>query len=443
MTDERALASGRLAAEAAWQPWQVVDIDFAEPVPPLSARDAGGRTWGGAWILLRVFGEPVGSLQLAFEGGVPNQEAIAASVPDPVAFAIRDRLRAAGALPDYPQVRLPTVGCCPTEIPRYLARRQAVIASGPDVTAVVCTRDQPDGLARCLASLQKQKYPRTRLLVIDNASRTDATRSVVESSSGPFPVNYVYEPRPGLSNARNRSLQEVTTDLITWIDDDETADPDWLCEIVGGFMREPDAAAVCGVMVPGELDTLPQFWFEEYGGHSKGRGFTPTVFSPASRHVQSPLFPLPPFGTGGNMGMRVSVIDRLGGFDRALGTGTRTRGAEDTRALTDILLGGGTVLYQPTAVTRHFHRRNYEDFRRQLYGYGTALSAFYVSLLWDRPTLLLPLLRLLPRALRELRDPNGPRLGGISEQFPADVLREHRRGMVRGPFEYVRERLAR
>lgn len=425
----------------AWRPWLVADVDVAEPIARLSGTDEGGRPLGGAWILLRVFGEPVGSIQVPFQAAELSADAIAAAVPGSVKAAIWDRLHEA-CLTMGGDHAVPTTGCTPVRTPRYRRHQQEVVEHGPEVTAVVCTRDQPEGLARCLASLQAQSYPRTRVLVVDNAPTSDAARAVAQAGAGPFPVHYVVEPRPGLSNARNRSLAEVSTDLVAWIDDDECADADWLLEIAGAFRSVPDAAAVCGTMIPGELATQPQFWFEEYGGHSKGRGFTPARFSPATSRVQSPLFPLPPFGTGGNMAMRASVMWSVGGFDRALGAGTRTCGGEDTRALTGLLLQGATVLYQPTAVTRHFHRPHYEGLQRQLYGYGAALTAFYASLLWDRPSLLVPLLRLAPQAVRSFRDPAGPRLGTLTDQFPADVLREHRRGMLRGPIEYARERLA-
>ena len=68
------------------------------------------------------------------------------------------------------------------------------------------------------------------------------------------------------------------------------------------------------------------------GGHSKGRGFTPAVFSPDTARIQSPLYPLPPFGTGANMAFRPRVIERIGGFDTALGAGTPAMGSEDTLA---------------------------------------------------------------------------------------------------------------
>lgn len=427
-----------------WLPYRVLEIDLAEPVPPLRARDNSGRQFGGAWVLLRIFGEPVGSVVVPLDGRDISPATVVRRVPAWAASVVRERLRVVGVASREGE-GLPYTGCTPKRLPPFHLHRQTVLESGPAVTAVICTRDQPEGLAKCLASLQAQSYPRTSILVVDNASTTQASRAVAEASRGPFSARYVYEPRPGLSNARNRSLREVRTDLVAWIDDDEIADPHWLCAIVDGFLREPHAAAVCGVMVPGELETVDQYWFEEYGGHSKGRGFIPAVFCPETRHTHNPLFPLPPFGTGGNMAMKLSELNRLGGFDcgfdRALGAGTPTFGAEDTRALTEILLRGGTVRYHPTAVTWHFHRRDHEGLRRQLYGYGTGLSAFYTSLVWDRPLLALSLLRLLPRALRDLRDPEGPRLGSVTSEFPADLLREHRKGMIRGPVAYARTRL--
>jgi glycosyltransferase involved in cell wall biosynthesis len=429
--------------ESGWRSWQVVDIDLARPVPRLPANGDAIRAWGGAWILLRIFDEPVGSMLLPFEqeDAVIEPEDVVNSIPPAVAETIRDRLREAGVTVGQGQ-GLPVEGCEPVYTPHHLLRRQKAVESGPAVTAIICTRNEPRGLARCLESLQAQSYPRTTLLVVDNASSSDASRRAVEASSGPFDTKYAFEAAPGLSNARNRAIREISTDLVAWIDDDEIADPHWLTELVAGFVHNRDAAAVCGVIVPAELATLPQYWFEEYGGHSKGRGFIPAVFSPATRHLHNPLFPLPPFGTGANMSMTRTTLIKLGGFDPALGAGAPTFGAEDTKALSEVLLAGGKVLYQPSAVTRHFHRRDYEAFARQLSGYGTALTAFYTSLVWDHPNLLPALLRLMPRALRQFRDPKGPRLGSITATFPKEALLEHRRGMVRGPAKYARARIA-
>lgn len=420
-----------------WLPWSVLDIDVASGIPEIGRHRPDGSLVGGAWILVRAFDEPLGVLEIAFSDADLSPTDVRAAFPLDLEREIRRRL-ADAAFDPHAEIALD--GYTTDRQPAFLTDRDQVIADGPEVTAVICTRNQPAGLARCLTSLQRQSYPRLRIMVVDNASTSEESRVVTEESQGPFPVTYVFEANPGLSNARNRSMAEAVTDLLAWIDDDEVADPHWVAELVRGYRQSPSASSVCGVMLPGELETVAQAWFEEYGGHSKGRGFHPAEFSPATSSQQSPLFPLPPFGTGGNMSMTRQAVERFGGFDPALGAGAPTMGSEDTKALSQILLDGGVVRYQPTALTWHFHRRESAAFERQLYGYGKGLSAFYTSLIVDRPKLLVPLLRLAPHALRELRDPEGARLGGIGPAFPSEVLRAHRRGMLEGPLSYLRAR---
>src|SRR5204863_8047673 len=193
-----------------------------------------------------------------------------------------------------------------------------------------------------------------------------------------------------------------------------------LAEIARALAEHPEADAVSGVIVPAELETLPQVWFEQFGGHSKGRGFTPAVFSPATAKIQSPLYPLPPFGTGANMAFRPGVLERIGGFDPALGAGTPAMGSEDTLAFTQVLRAGGTVVYQPTAVTRHVHRRDLEGLRKQLVGYGVGLAAAYTALVLRQPSVVFGLLRLVPTAVRDLFGRDTTRTATIRADFPRE-----------------------
>jgi hypothetical protein len=166
------------------------------------------------------------------------------------------------------------------------------------------------------------------------------------------------------------------------------------------------------------------------------------VFGPDTVRRQSPLYPLPPFGTGANMTFRPGVIERIGGFDTALGAGTPAMGSEDTLAFTQVLLGGGTIVYQPSAVTHHYHRRDVEGLHKQMVGYGAGLTAAYTSLLVKRPGLWWPLLRLAPVALRDLTGGDSLRVAGLRDDFPRDLLTANRRGMLAGPRAYFRGRRA-
>ena len=112
--------------------------------------------------------------------------------------------------------------------------------------------------------------------------------------------------------------------------DDAVAHLTWLRALADVFVRHPGVACVTGLVLPGELATPEHVWFEQFGGHSKGRGFRPDTFSPATAHIQSPLYPLPPFGTGANMTFRPGVIEKIGGWDTALGAGTPAMGSAST-----------------------------------------------------------------------------------------------------------------
>ena len=308
---------------------------------------------------------------------------------------------------------------------------------------MVCTRDRPDDLRRCLASLAVQDHPGFAVWVVDNGPADGATRKVVESFGDDMEIHYLEEKRPGLSRARNRALKSSLGgdgDVVAWLDDDEVADPSWLTELARAFDGRPEVVAASGVVIPAELSTQAQLWFEQFGGHSKGRGFTADLFSPQTRARQDPLYPLPPFGVGANMAVRVGAIHRLGGFDEALGAGTLAQGCEDTRMFSDLLRAGGSVAYWPSAVTRHYHRRELDGLRRQMRGYGAGLTAFYTAAVLSGPSTMLELARLAPRALRDLTSPDSLRVATLEDDFPRDLLAQNRRGMAAGPWLYLRGR---
>jgi glycosyltransferase involved in cell wall biosynthesis len=307
------------------------------------------------------------------------------------------------------------------------------------ITVVICTRDRPAGLAKTLLSLTKQTDDDFDVLVVDNAPSNSDAQAVVLGSGLPH-CRYVMEPVPGLSHARNRGLAEVDGEFVGWLDDDEVADPSWMYWIKQGFRHSSDPDAVCGLMLPAELETQAQVLFEQYGGFNKGRDLEPTVLRAKSPTVRSPLYPLPGFGAGGNMAFQVAALRRVGGFDRYLGAGTLTHGGEETKALALILREGGNVLHWPPAVTWHYHRREMEALEKQFFGYSAGLSAFYMSMLKSHPRTVVDIVRLVPQGLKDFFSSSGDDRGAsLPDDFPAALLRASRRGLLRGAWHYLRE----
>jgi len=412
-------------------PAVVLDVELSEPLPTVAAVQPDGRRAQQAWVLVRLFTEPLGDVlvDVPEDGLLPA--ALAAAIEAKLGDVLRPRL---GGGP------VPVRGFTPATEPEFLAKRREVLATAPHITVVICTRERPEALGKALDSVLAQQYPAFRVLVVDNAPVSDATAEVVRQAASRGPVDYIKEPKAGLSFARNAAVKAAPGQILAWLDDDELADPHWLAEIARALHEHPEADVVSGVVVPAELDTRAQMWFEQFGGHSKGRGFKPDVFSPATAHIQSPLYPLPPFGTGANMTFRPGVIERIGMWDTALGAGTPSGGSEDTLALTQVLLTGGTIVYQPTAVTHHYHRRDLEGLRKQMVGYGTGLVAAYTSLLMNRPTIIFALLKLVPGALRDLTGSDSLRVSTLQDDFPRELLSANRRGMLAGPRAYLKGR---
>ncbi|WP_018350455.1 glycosyltransferase [Longispora albida] len=384
---------------------QVLDVELSTRLPDLPAASGGSL----AWVLARRDTEPVAS----------------ALVQVPAGGMTGDELRA--VLGD------------PAGTPGFLAGRAEALRAAPPMCVVVCTRDRPAELRRALDSLLAQEYPEFRILVVDNAPQTQATAELVREL-GDERVSYLLAPLPGLSNARNAAIVAAPGEYLAFTDDDVVADRYWLAEIARAFHQHPGASVVAGAIVPAELETKPQLWFEQYGGHGKGRGYRQAVFSPATAKDQNPLYPLPPFGTGANMVFRPGALEAIGGFDAALGAGMPAAGGEDTLAFMKVLRQGGVMVYQPSALIRHYHRRDLAGLATQLRGYGTGLTAVYTSLLLGSPSVLFALVRLVPTAVRDVFGGGSLRVAGLGEDFPAELLKGNLRGMLAGPAAYLRGR---
>ena len=426
-------------ADALTPVWaHVLDIELSEPVAGLQRTTVDGRYADRAWALVRLFGEPLGLDVLEIPAAGLSSEAVTELVLDRRLPHVGQVLEIDGS-----EVRRDTV-CVAARTKGATAFSRAhdeFIARAPRCSVVVCTRDRPDDLRRCLTSLAIQDHPNFAVWVVDNAPASGLTRQIVESADADMEIHYVAEPRPGLSRARNKALKSnLEGDVVAWLDDDEVADSLWLTELTRAFDGRSEVVAASGVVVPAELNTQAQVWFEQFGGHSKGRGFTADWFSPFTPGGQHPLYPLPPFGVGANMAVRTEALHVLGGFDEALGAGTPTQGSEDTKMFTDLLRAGGTVAYWPSAVTRHFHRRDLDGLRRQMRGYGSGLTAFYTASVLARPSTAVDLIRLAPRALRDLYSPDSLRVATLEDDFPRDLLAENRRGLLAGPWLYLRGR---
>jgi len=299
----------------------------------------------------------------------------------------------------------------------------------PIATVAVSTRDRPEDLRRCLDALMRLPDDGQEYLVIDNCPATDATKELIKN----YPkVRYVREEVPGSSAARNRALREAKHEFVAFTDDDATPDPNWLRSLLRNF-RDPRVMCVTGLVMPLELETEAQEWFECYSPH--GRGFKRRIFDGA--HC-NPLI-VYPVGVSASMALRKSSIDCIGLFDEALGAGTPAVGGEDYELFARILRSGYRIVYDPRALSWHRHRRTWEELQKTLKGYGIAVYAFWTRMFVINREFSVSLLawewlwyKQIPELLASLRKQPG--------SIPSDLLVAQLRGCMSGPMAYFSSR---
>jgi len=349
-------------------PWKILHIELNKGIPTLTAQ----TKYQGIYAVFWWYGIPLG-----------HQEILAEQLPMP-ALSLCNLVV---------QTITPTVGChlldhgfkAPLPVisenpsrdkpvdfhalttlqqPLKLLQERCSQPVSNSVSVVVCTRNRPQQLAQCLRSLSSLSQRPQQIIVVDNAPADDVTRQVVAQMPG---IQYVLEPRPGLSVARNTGIHHSTGDIIAFTDDDVVVHPDWITRLQQGF-DDPKVMAVTGLMLPAELETEAQLIFHKSSADT-GWGYRAltfdTQFFEEMKHRGVPVWHI---GVGANMAFRRKAFELVGYFDERLGAGA-SGCSEDSEFWYRILADGWICRYEPTSVIFHYHRSDLDALKRQRYQY--------------------------------------------------------------------------
>lgn len=327
-----------------------------------------------------------------------------------------------------------------------LARRAELAEHGPHLTVQIATRDRAVPLRRCLDSIAALRYRSFDVVVVDNAPAGGETRAVVrawELAHPAIPVRYLAEPVPGAARAHNRALAVAEGTWVARTDDDVVVDPDWLAAIAEAATSAPGIECVTGLILPAEVVTPAQELLEQFGGYA--RGFRRRRVDLGEHRPDDPLFPFTTgrLGSGANIAFDAVKLRERGGFDVALGPGTRARGGEDLLAVFDVLTGGGGVVYEPSALVWHWNRRDIASLRRLMHDYGTGLAAYLTAAAMRQPRLALGMSRNVAAGVRHVLGRSSPKNRAKQQDYPKDLERRELLGMAVGSAAYLAERWSR
>lgn len=231
------------------------------------------------------------------------------------------------------------------------------ISSADRLSVVICTKDRPAALRRCLLALLENDYRSDEVVVVDQGiPAVDQALTTAYAAHG-LPLRHVLMPQSGVSRGRNLGVKESSGELIAFTDDDCVPDKGWIGALVTACTPSVDGVAGKVLPLPSANPSMVPV--------SSRTGDELEYFRGIALHAPWDV------GTGGNLLLRRQAFEQVGGFDETLGPGTPGRASEDVDLLYRLLAGGLTLVYEPAAIVLHEMKSRTARVRGRIpYGYG-------------------------------------------------------------------------
>jgi glycosyltransferase involved in cell wall biosynthesis len=172
------------------------------------------------------------------------------------------------------------------------------------VSVVIPTYDRPDLLVRCVRSVLGQSVRPDEVIVVDDASSIayDEARRELQRLADAAGTVLTYERLPesgGACRARNRGAELAQSELLMFVDDDDTWTPEKIAGQLACFEAHPDAGLV-------------------YAGRRVVNEQEEDLYRIVPRHtgdLRDVLLEENVVGTTSSVAVRAHVFEAAGGFD--------------------------------------------------------------------------------------------------------------------------------
>lgn len=168
----------------------------------------------------------------------------------------------------------------------------------PTISLIIPAYNEEDYLPACLDAVMENVAGKAiEIIVVDNNS-TDGTKKVVER----YPeVTYLFEPRKGITRARQCGFRGATGDILAYVDADTLPPPGWIEQIWEQFGAQENLACLSGPYTFYDLSGIRR-------AVSNGWFVAARSLYGITRYVV----------VGGNFAIRRAVLEKMGGFDSSI-----------------------------------------------------------------------------------------------------------------------------
>ena len=239
------------------------------------------------------------------------------------------------------------------------------------ISVILCTYNRDKYIYNVLKSVAENDYPHDQYeIVLVNNNSTDGTENECRRFQADYPdirFRYFLETNQGLSYARNCGIRNAQGDLLAYVDDDATVNPEYLRTYSDFFTHHPEAVAAGGPILP-VYETEEPEWMTHYTRQL----ITGKLFLGNNQRE----FPRGAFPGGGNACYRKSVFDTVGLFNVELGRkGNSLIGAEEKDLFDKMTTHSMHFFYLPNAILYHIippHKLTQDYFDRLTYSIGVS-----------------------------------------------------------------------
>ena len=220
----------------------------------------------------------------------------------------------------------------------------------PRVSVVIACPGPTAYLTEALDGIARQTLPPAEVIVLPD----DLVSKPL--SCGDVPVRVIPTGKVRPAEKRNQGIREATGDIVAFLDDDASPQPQWLANACRHFSR-PKVGATGG---PG-ITPLHSSHMAALGGDVYA---SPLVSGGSRFRYVSERFRKTDDLPSCNLLVRTSLLREIGGYN------TRYWPGEDTILCLDIVQKGYQIIYDPWAIVYHHRRPLFGPHLRQLGRYG-------------------------------------------------------------------------
>ena len=106
-----------------------------------------------------------------------------------------------------------------------------------DIAVVIPTHNRITFVERAIDSVLNQSFTVNEIIIVDDGSN-DGTRKLIKTK---YPeINYFYQPNKGVSAARNKAVYETSCSWISFLDSDDTWEPNKIEKQIEAINKNPD-----------------------------------------------------------------------------------------------------------------------------------------------------------------------------------------------------------